>query len=317
MSNEIIHVAVAVIRNKKNQVLISKRPDDVHLGGYWEFPGGKIEADETIEDALEREIKEELDIQISQYRPLIKITHHYKNKSVLLDVWNVSHYFGVAKGNEDQLISWKMSDELDAKAFPEADIPIIRAINLPECCLITGVFKSESEFITRLELAINNGIKLVQCRLTHEQVSAIGLDSTKNIIEIAESLCKKSGVLFVLNCHDEIESSGVGNVHLNSKKLMTCEQRPVCNLLSASCHNADELLKASELGVDFVYLSAVKATNSHPEAIPLGWEKFSELVKQVNIPVYALGGVGENDLTDAWGAGAQGIAGIGDFWKSL
>ena len=317
MSDEIIHVAVAVIRNNKNQVLISKRPDDVHLGGYWEFPGGKVEAGETIEDALEREIKEELNIQIAQYRPLIKITHHYKNKSVLLDVWNVSYYSGVAKGNEDQLISWKMSDELKVKEFPEADVPIIRAINLPECCLITGVFKSENEFITRLETAINNGIKLVQCRITHEQVSAIGQESTKNIIKNAETLCKENGVLFVLNCPDEIETNSVCNVHLNSKKLMACKQRPVCNLLSASCHNADELLKASELDVDFVYLSVVKATTSHPEAIPLGWEKFSELVKQVNIPVYALGGVGVNDLTDAWDAGAQGVAGIGDFWKTL
>lgn len=314
MPDEIIHVAVAVIRNNYNQVLISKRHDHVHLGGYWEFPGGKVEAGESVENALKREIKEELDIQISEYRPLIKITHHYKNKSVLLDVWDVSRYSGDAKGNEDQLIDWKASDELDVEEFPKADVPIIRAINLPECCMITGRFKSESDFMMRLETAINMGIKLVQCRITREQLIEIGQDKIKIIIESAASLCKDNAVLFILNCPVEIDN--ISNIHLNSKKLMASKQRPVCSLLSASCHNADELLKAGELGVDFVYLSPVEVTASHPEAIPLGWDRFRDLIEDINIPVYALGGVSEKHLIDAWDAGAQGVAGIGCFWNS-
>ena len=79
-SRTIVHVAVAVLINDKKQVLISKRPDDVHLAGFWEFPGGKVEDGEDVEDALQREIKEELDIELLQYRPLIKVTHHYKRK---------------------------------------------------------------------------------------------------------------------------------------------------------------------------------------------------------------------------------------------
>lgn len=313
MCSDTVHVAVAVIANHKNQVLISKRPDDVHLGGCWEFPGGKVEEHESVEEALHRELKEELDIEISQYRPLIKITHHYKDKSVLLDVWEIIEYSGIVKGNEGQAIGWKIISELDVNDFPEADIPIIQAIKLPEYCLITGRFISENDFKNRLEQSINKGIRLVQCRITNEYIKTHGSDLIIKIIQQAEVLCKEKNTTLMLNCPDEIKSS-IENVHLNSKKLMACKTRPECKMLSASCHNNAELLKATELGVNFVFLSPVQATSSHPDAIPLGWESFSEIIKDVNIPVYALGGVSKQDLMDARNAGAQGIAAISAFW---
>jgi len=315
VTGEIVHVAVAVITNNKDQVLISKRPDDVHLGGCWEFPGGKVEVDENVEDALRREIKEELDINIQQSRPLIQITHHYKDKSVLLDVWKITQYSGDAIGNEGQSIDWKAPSDLIANNFPEADIPIIQAIQLPECCLITGDFESGDDFMCRLEAAINKGIKLVQCRITSKSIELHGEARVTDIVKNAELLCSEKDVIFFLNSPEEITINHPNNIHLNSKKLLSCTHRPRCQKLSASCHNAEELSKASEIGVDFVFLSPVQVTASHPDALLLGWEKFSVLLQDVNIPVYALGGVGENDLTDAWNAGAQGVAGIGCFWK--
>ena len=89
----IVHVSVAVIVNNA-QVLISRRAEHVHQGGLWEFPGGKIEADEAIEAALYREIQEELGLHIKSSRPLIKLLHHYPDKSVLLETRLVTEFTG-------------------------------------------------------------------------------------------------------------------------------------------------------------------------------------------------------------------------------
>ena len=168
MSNEVIHVAVAVIFNEENKILVGLRPEGVHLEGFWEFPGGKVENNETVEQALLREIKEETDIEIIQSRPLIKVTHHYDDKSVLLDVWKVDNYSGVAKGNEGQKIDWKTLQELDNIKLPEADRPILQALKLPTICMITGKFSSVDDYMARLEFAISKNVKLIQCRITND-----------------------------------------------------------------------------------------------------------------------------------------------------
>jgi len=309
-----IHVVVGVILNQNNQVLISLRPNHSHLGGCWEFPGGKVEQNETIEQALFRELKEELDIEIEECRPLIKVTHHYDEKSVLLDVWAILSYTGAAKGNEGQRLCWKPVTQLDANDFPKADIPVIKAIQLPERCLITGKFDSEDDFTQRLKAAIDNHIKLIQLRITDDCLLQHGITTAKRIIRQAEIICESRHVTLTLNCADGVVPDKRHNLHLNSRKLMDLSVRPRCDLLSASCHNPDELLKAEELEVDFVFLSPVKYTQSHPDALPLDWSQFSYLLREINIPTYALGGLSDNDLSVAWSAGAQGIASISAFW---
>jgi 8-oxo-dGTP diphosphatase len=87
-------------------------------------------------------------------------------------------------------------------------------------------------------------------------------------------------------------------------------------LLSASCHTSDELDKAVRIGSDFVVLSPVQKTASHPDMEPMGWKQFSEMVRSVQVPVYALGGVSETDIETAWTYGGQGVAAISAYWKS-
>jgi len=104
-------------------------------------------------------------------------------------------------------------------------------------------------------------------------------------------------------------------VHLRATQLRELHERPLPRDLwvGASCHGAEELDLAMRLGADFATLSPVKATASHPEAKPLGWDRFAQLVEDAHLPVYALGGVGPNDLQRARAAGAQGVAGIRAF----
>ncbi len=124
-----IHVAAGVIiRNSRAgliEILLAKRPMTAHKGGLWEFPGGKVERGETAEEALKRELGEELAIDAQVSSALLQIPYDYPEKSVLLDVWLVSVFAGEPMGNEGQEVRWVSLAELDSFDFPEANAPIV------------------------------------------------------------------------------------------------------------------------------------------------------------------------------------------------
>lgn len=124
-----VHVAVAVITNSDGQILIAKRPEHVHQGGLWEFPGGKVEAGEQLEAALQRELQEELGIELQACQPLLEINHDYSDKQVFLDVWLVTEFSGQAYGREQQPVRWVAAEALAEYQFPEANQPILKALS--------------------------------------------------------------------------------------------------------------------------------------------------------------------------------------------
>ena len=123
-----VHVAVGVISDGADRILIARRAEHLHQGGLWEFPGGKVEADETVEQALRRELIEELAIEILAQQPLLTIAHDYPDKSVLLDVWWISAFRGEPKSCEGQPLHWVNIASLHEFEFPAANQPIIAAI---------------------------------------------------------------------------------------------------------------------------------------------------------------------------------------------
>ncbi|HEB67612.1 MAG TPA: Nudix family hydrolase [Gammaproteobacteria bacterium] len=309
---EIVPVAVGVIRDG-NRILLAKRPDHVHQGGRWEFPGGKREPGEDRFAALARELEEELGIRPRGARPLIRIRHDYPDKSVELDVWSVTAYTGEPRGREGQLIHWIDQDELPGLDFPAANRPIVTAARLPSCYLITGAFEDRRDFRTRLERALSRDVKLVQLRAHH-----LRPDEYLALAREALAVCRDAGARLLVNAAPELAREiGADGVHLTSRQLLRLTARPLPAdwLVAASVHNAEQLRHAGRIGVDFSVLSPVAATTSHPQAEPLGWARFSELIEPVSHPVFALGGMQETDLPVAWNAGAQGIAAIGAFWS--
>lgn len=124
-----VHVAVAVILNDQDEVLLALRSPDQHQGGLWEFPGGKVEAGESVNEALKREIKEELNITIITTRALTSVKHDYSDKSVWLDVWSVTDFQGTPQGHEGQKIRWCAIHDLQEDEFPAANGPIISAVH--------------------------------------------------------------------------------------------------------------------------------------------------------------------------------------------
>ena len=124
----LVHVAVAVIVNQHEQILISKRSAVQHQGDKWEFPGGKVEQGETSRQALNREIREELGLNILSADLLTIITHQYSDKKVQLDVYQVSDWQGEPKPLEAQPIRWVEKGELHQYEFPQANVEILKLL---------------------------------------------------------------------------------------------------------------------------------------------------------------------------------------------
>ena len=123
-----VHVAVGVILDRQQNVLLTKRAADAHQGGLWEFPGGKVEDGEDLAVALQRELLEELGIEIGRTSPLIAVQHDYADKAVLLDVHVVWDFAGEAVGLEQQPLAWVCARDLPDYEFPAANEPIVAAV---------------------------------------------------------------------------------------------------------------------------------------------------------------------------------------------
>ena len=125
-----IHVVAAIIwhPSKLNTLLISERQKGKHLQHHWELPGGKLDFGESREQALKRELQEELNIRVVESKPFMQVKHCYTDRNILLDVWLVTAFSGEAEGREGQKICWASIGELDDFRFPEADIPVLQAI---------------------------------------------------------------------------------------------------------------------------------------------------------------------------------------------
>ncbi|MEJ2692866.1 MAG: Nudix family hydrolase [Candidatus Thiodiazotropha sp.] len=308
-----IHVAAAAIFDAEGRVLIGRRADHLHQGGLWEFPGGKLEPGESAREALARELKEELDILPLSIEPLIRIRHAYADRRVCLDFFRVTDFAGEARGMEDQPLQWLTPWEMRPDAFPAADRPVISALRLPECYLISGQDPRHGrDFLRRLESSLRAGLRLVQLRA--HQLDDL---SYKAVLEEALAICRRFGARLLVNRPQQcIRWLGrADGIHLSAAQLLELNHLPRSEgLVGASCHNPRELARASSLRLDYALLSPVLATASHPGLPALGWERFAEWVDEANLPVYALGGMQSGLRDRAKAAGAQGIAAIRGFW---
>ena len=125
-STRFIDVVAGIINNPlKTSLLLALRKPEQHQGNCWEFPGGKIEANETIAHALHRELHEELGISTVYVSPYCKIEHRYADKAVRLHFWQVTEFTGDPVGQENQQLRWVPIEELSELSFPEANKPVV------------------------------------------------------------------------------------------------------------------------------------------------------------------------------------------------
>lgn len=310
-----IHVAVAVIENARGEFLLARRPEHVHQGGFWEFPGGKVEPGEDIRVALNRELHEELGITAQHARPLLRVRHDYPDKSVLLDVWHVSAIHGTPHGREGQPLVWAVPGELRNYRFPAANAPIVTAALLPSVYLITGEPDAgAAEFLQRLERAVAAGVRLVQLRVKTFETSRY-----RTLAQAALTVCHAHGAQLILNAEPQLAAElNAAGVHLSSARLTALRERPLPReqWVSASAHSLDQLRQAQAINVDFVVVSPVLPTSSHPDAVCLGWDGLRDITESAALPVFALGGMTAEHLWPAYAHGAQGVAVVSAIWNA-
>lgn len=335
----LIHVAVGVIENARGEIFIAKRSDEAHQGGLWEFPGGKVEAGETIVQALDRELFEELGIRVQGCEPLIEIFHDYSckesgNKHVRLEIRRVINFSGEPHGKEGQPVCWVAKSELDNFQFPAANKPVIAALKLPKTMVITP---EHAEPLEALKTCLEAGAGLVQWRQDRLKHAQVLCDTLLEEVRLAAELCASYLASLQLNCslelYTEIQKQLPDlplGLHLSSDRLVELATEVdtvvgtvldtaiegTSGYLGASCHNLEQLEQALAIGCDYGCLSPVLSTRSHPEVHPLGWQEFSRLAGAAKFPVYALGGLSGQDLNQAIEMGAQGVAGISAYWPS-
>ncbi len=312
-------VAAGVIRNLQAQVLIARRREDAHQGGRWEFPGGKLLPGESTYTALVRELKEELGIKVICARPLIRVRHAYPDLRVRLEVFEVIKFQGTPKACENQPLAWVSPHELKRYDLPEADRPIVAALELPPFYPVLERLGLKSRYQQAFACLVDAGYRLLYLRARDLPAASY--------LELAEEfgdLLAQAGGCLMLRTDDPFLAwekwaqkpwhKALG-LHLTGSQLKVLSTRPKgFHRVSAACHSLEDLKKALSLDLDFAVLSPILPTATHPHPPPLGWETAQAFLEKVSLPVYLMGGLKRKDLSRARSIGAQGVAGIRLFF---
>lgn len=298
----VLDVVAGVVRDRRQRILLSQRPAHKHQGGLWEFPGGKVEPGETLAQALARELHEELGIEVARCRPFMTVEHSYPDLRVRLHFREVMQWQGEVQGREAQPFDWVAPAALSELAFPLANRPVTRALQLPECWLVLPAdCQRFPEVVSRLAARGVGGVYLRHLP-AHQSVAMV-------------EACHQHGLMALVG--DDVDlalACGADGLHLSARRAAALAHRPEVPLLSVACHSKEELDHAARLGADMVMLSPVAPTPTHPHGKPLGWDRFSRLVHGRPFAVYALGGMRLEDMARARQYGARGLAGISAFW---
>lgn len=307
-----IHVVAGIVTDPRGRILLTRRTEGRDMAGLWEFPGGKREPGESSEQALVRELHEELGIEAQVGAALMEVPQLYPDKRLRLEVCHVTRWKGAPRGREGQALAWVASDKLSRYCMPPADQPVVAALRQPDHYLVTPEPEEDAAWLAALSQALSSGVRRVQLRTRHLQ----GSERWERLVTQAVALCRRETVEVLLNRDIGLaQKLGIG-VHLGSEQLKLLETRPLSENLpvAASCHGLEELRTAQQLGCDFAMLGPVRETATHPQAKPLGWDGFVALRERTALPLYAIGGMGSRDIPEARRQGAQGIAAIRGLW---
>jgi 8-oxo-dGTP diphosphatase len=307
-----IEVVAGVIRDRRGRILLARRTEGRDLAGLWEFPGGKHEAGESAEAALKRELREELGIDIEIGAAVIRVPQAYPDKRLYLDVHDIKAWHGSVRGLEGQALAWVPPHKLADYPMPPADVPVVAALLQPDRYLVTPEpGDDDDQWLAALECALRGGARRVQLRAPKCEPTRWRALAAQAVLR-----CRQAQAQVLVNADIELAQTLGTGLHLRASQLREFSERPlpVGTPVAASCHVLDELRAAQALGCDFAVVGPIKATATHPDGQPIGWDGFAALREAVSLPIYAIGGLSPDDIGEARRHGAQGVAAIRSLW---
>ncbi|TCB59151.1 thiamine phosphate synthase [Acinetobacter terrae] len=296
MSKPTIHVAIAILLHQ-DKVLVGWREAKQHQGNKHEFPGGKVEQGESPLAACRREIYEEVGIGLQDWHAFDVIRHEYDDLIVNLHLFHA--IVPSALLNEiQQPWTWYSRDELLSLNFPKANQAMIKRLHWAHQIKISD----RLDTLNQLNLD-----QLMYWRVEGTQAQIIEISGLS-----VEQLSKLIVNIDLYQQLNSIQQQAISAIHLKQSQVMSLMQGDLImgKRYIVACHDLVSMKQAQKMGCDAILLSPVLATETHPEARALGWEQFKNLAAQVEIPVFALGGMQAGDLMTAQQQGAYGIAGI-------
>lgn len=306
-----VEVVAAILNQSDGRVFLASRPQGRVYAGYWEFPGGKVEAGESLEHALARELKEELGIVPRRATRWITKIFTYPHATVRLNFFRVWDWQGDPHPHEGQTFAWVEPERCTVEPLLPANFPVLKGLSLPP---LYGITQAQSlgldAFLPRLRTALEQGLRLIQVR-DKELAEPERLALARTVVEQARPF----GARVLVNGNPDLaRAARADGLHLDSQALMRLDARPGFEWVGASCHDPQELARAAELA-DFALLSPVLPTATHPGEPSLGWPTFAQWAAASPIPVFALGGQSVMTLSDALANGGHGIAMLREAWK--
>jgi 8-oxo-dGTP diphosphatase len=264
-----IHVIAGVLWDAQGRVLIAQRPRGRHMAGRWEFPGGKLGFGEDPKAGLARELSEELGVVVRSAHPLIRLRHVYQDRSVLLDVWQVTDYEGVPKNLDAQALAWAKPDELPDRDLLEADRPIVTALRLPpRARVIAGA--------SDLDSLRGGGAQTLLWRLADPPAEPLDLTAVR---------AARAAGHRVFALADDVEAvriaamAGADGAVLRWHGQSLHVDRAGSFLVGVLCEDEAGALHAAREGAHFVVVA--------PRAKPMPERELAQLCATVGIPVFA------------------------------
>ena len=302
-----IRVSAGILFDQNHSVLLTKRLASQSWPEYWEFPGGKLETDESLEQCLKRELLEEININVIGASRWITREFNQDDKILQVTFFLIHKWIGEIK-NKD-VAEYKWIDPKNIEDWPEQILPknlyILRALSLPPLYLITDAYENP-EFHKKIKTSKREFfIQIREPKLEKDKLIKLELD------------LKKINRHILVNSRHVHELSSDFGIHFTESDLLKQTQLNSNKINSASVHSLENIQYAQKLGISFVVLSQVFETKSHPLTKGMGWDAFKAIVNQVDIPVYALGGMDLEDLDDSYNNGAVGIASQRKIWGLL
>lgn len=296
-----VSVACAVIW-RDGQILLSKRHAQSHQGGLWEFPGGKLESNESPESCLRRELQEELGIAVRDTLPICQIPWDYGDKRVRLWVFEVLSFTGQPEGKEGQRLMWVAPDALGSHDFPKANDPITRAVGLPRLARFFDqrMHQDAARWASQSDVSSLLYFRGMPPSRALEEAIQMALDIGHAVILTQDQLpCYQPGCGMHVRKSDALERALEALSELDQPWPVTAGIRTMA-----------DWERQRDWPADAWFVSPIHATPTHPELAGLGLSGFSDLIANIGAPAYALGGMTRDDLDRVHSAFGYGVAGI-------